>query len=192
MDKPANTKNTLHPLIMKRWSPRAFNSNKGIPEATFEIILEAASWAASSMNEQPWRYYYAFRKNEASFEDLLDCLMEGNQLWAQKAAILMAVSMKKNFKRNGKTNPTAQHDVGLANAQLVLEALHHDIYAHLMGGFHKDKATELLGLPDDEEVVCFIALGYKADPSELPSDDLRERERAERSRYKIDQISKRI
>lgn len=192
MNKTAETKFTIHPLLAERWSPRSFDSEKQISPEDLHAILEAASWAPSSMNEQPWRYYYAKRGDTDSFTALWDCLMEGNQVWAKNVSVLMAVSMKKYFQRNQKVNRTAQHDVGLANAQLVLEALHRGIHAHMMGGFHDDAARSVLNLPEEEEVVCFIALGYKADPSKLPNEKLQEREMAERSRLSIDTIATRL
>ena len=192
MNKTADTKYSIHPLLAERWSPRSFDAQREISEQDIYGILESAAWAPSSMNEQPWRYYYAHRADEDSFKALWECLTEGNQVWAKDVSILMAVSMKKYFQRNGKVNRTAQHDVGLANAQLVLEALHRGIHAHMMGGFHDDKARSLLNLPEEEEVVCFVALGYKADPAHLADEKLQKREMAERSRLSIDSIATRL
>ncbi len=187
MDKSASTKHKLHSLIAQRWSPRSFDTDTPISAEDAEALFEAAGWAASSMNEQPWRYYYAHRSDEKGFQDLVNCLVEGNQIWAKNAAILIAISYRENFERNDKENATAKHDTGLANANLVLEALSRNIYAHMMGGYHKDKTIELLQM-EDESPVCFMALGYLDDPEALPNENLRDREKAKRSRKPLDEI----
>jgi nitroreductase len=181
MDKAAITSQPIHGLIAQRWSPRSFDPNTPISEHDLAGIFEAARWAASSMNEQPWRYYYAHRKDKNGFADLLGCLMDGNQIWAKDAAVLIAITYKERFALNDKKNVTAPHDTGLANAQLVLEALSRNIYAHMMGGYHKDKTMDLLEL-DDESPICFMALGYQNTPDALANADLKKREEAKRTR----------
>lgn len=187
MDKPAKTSQPIHGLISQRWSPRSFDSDTPISDRDLEGIFEAARWAASSMNEQPWRYYYAHQSEKKGFQDLLDCLMDGNKIWAKNAAVLVAITYRENFESNGKKNVTAPHDTGLANAQLVLEALSRNIYAHMMGGYHKDKTIELLDLKN-ESPICFMALGYQDTPDALANEDLKKRERAERTRKDQDII----
>jgi len=181
MEKSAKTNQPIHGLISQRWSPRSFDVDTPISDHDLAGIFEAARWAASSMNEQPWRYYYAHRSQEKGFGELLDCLVDGNKVWAKNAAVLIAVTYRENFEMNGKKNPTAPHDTGLANAQLVLEAMSRNIYAHMMGGYHNDKTNELLGL-DEESPICFMALGYQDVPEALPNDDLQKNEKEERTR----------
>jgi nitroreductase len=187
MDKTASTQHALHSLIAQRWSPRSFDPKTPISPEDAEALFEAAGWAASSMNEQPWRYYFAHRSDEEGFQDLLDCLVDGNQVWAKNAAVLIAISYRENFEKNDKENVTAKHDTGLANANLVLEALSRNIYAHMMGGYHKDKTIDLLQM-QDESPVCFMALGYLDDPEALPNDKLRDSEKAKRTRKPLDEI----
>ncbi|NBB88289.1 MAG: nitroreductase [Bacteroidetes bacterium] len=187
MDKSAKTKQQINHLISQRWSPRSFDPDTAISKENLEGIFEAARWAASSMNEQPWRYYYAHREEEKGFNELLDCLVDGNKIWAKNAAVLIAITYRNNFETNGKKNITAPHDTGLANAQLVLEALSRNIYAHMMGGFHKDKTEKRLKLID-ETPICFMALGYQDEPEALPTEDLQKREKSERTRKDPEEI----
>jgi nitroreductase len=150
-------------------------------------MLEAASWAPSSSNEQPWRYKYAFRNTEG-FKTIWDCLVPGNQQWTDKAAVLLVCIAKKNFARNGKPNRHYMHDCGLANENLLLQAMNMNIYGHPMAGFNMEDTIKALGLAEDEEPVCFIAMGYIGDPDTLEEPN-RTREKEERTRKSIDEIS---
>lgn len=188
MSKIANTHHPVIDLIRKRWSPRSF-SEKAISTDDVHTLIEAASWAASAMNEQPWRYYYAFRGNE-SFDNLWNCLLPGNQPWAKHAAVLM-VSVAKTSYADGKPNATALHDTGMANANLLIQATSMDIYGHLMGGFDKEKTKATLRLEDDLQPVCMIALGYLNEAHKL-EEPFRSRELTPRRRHHIDHISKEL
>ncbi len=157
--KVANTSRPVHRLIRKRWSPRTF-SDEPINEEGLQTLFEAASWAASSYNDQPWQYIYAHRSDEEGFQKLLSCLKEGNQKWAKDAAVLVLSMARRYFSRNDKPNRHYMHDTGAANTTLVLQAASMDIYGHMMAGFHIDKTIETFELPDEIEPVCFIALGY--------------------------------
>ncbi|HMK02701.1 MAG TPA: nitroreductase family protein [Ferruginibacter sp.] len=176
----------MHELIEKRRSIRAF-ADKEISKDDMLPIIEAASWAPSSMNEQPWRYQYAYRGSEG-FQTLWNCLVPSNQLWTDKAAVLMVCIAKKNFSRNGKANRHYMHDCGLANENLIIQAISMDIYAHPMGGFDMELTKKTFQLGDDDEPVCFIALGYKGDPSQLEEPN-RTRETEQRTRKSIAEIS---
>ncbi|MEP7196260.1 MAG: nitroreductase family protein [Saprospiraceae bacterium] len=159
---------TNHPVlseISKRWSARAFDSSL-IGQEELETLLEAASWAPSANNEQPWTYYYAHH-GTAGFESLWECLMEANRPWTTKASILMVACTRKQFEKSGKNNHTAEHDLGMANALLLLQATKMNIYGHLMGGFERHKIIELLNLDEHMHPVCMIALGKLADPETL-------------------------
>lgn len=187
--KITETDRDIHPLIEKRWSPRAF-SDKSITEEQVQQLLEAARWSASSMNEQPWRYVYAFR-GTPGFDQLWQCLMPGNQPWAKNAAVLMLAMYKKTFSRNGRPNASATHDLGMANAQMILQAAEHDIYAHMMGGFDKDQTMELLEFDDDVAPFCIIAFGYLGDPDQL-REPYKTRELGQRSRLPVEAFAKNI
>jgi nitroreductase len=181
MDKPAPIAHDVHELIRDRWSPRAF-SKRPLRGAVLRSLLEAARWAPSCFNEQPWRFLVAHRDNQAEFERLLSCLDEKNQRWAKGAAVLMLSVARASFARNGKPNRHALHDVGLAVAQLTLQATALGLGVHQMAGFSAERARELYAIPAEFEPVAAIAVGYPGDPDALPG-DLRERELGARSRH---------
>jgi nitroreductase len=185
--KIATTHNPVIDLIKDRWSARSFSS-KEISQKELDTILEAASWAFSSNNAQPWHYVYAFRQ-DASFEKLHHCLMPGNQPWTKNAAVLMvALADKKN--PNGSENRIARHDVGAANATLMLQALTMGIYGHVMGGFDAAKTIDTLGIdPEVLDPVAFIALGYLDSPEKL-EEPFKTRELTARSRKGLSEIAK--
>lgn len=164
-DKEAKSKYPIIDIIKKRWSPRAF-STKEVSKKDIHTIFEAASWAASGNNEQPWEYFYATRGSKG-FQQLWDCLMPGNQPWAKDAAVLVAAVALKTIANTGAPNLTAVHDLGLANSNLLLQATSMDIYAHCMAGFVKTKLQKTLNLSKDEEPVCMIALGYLGNAEDL-------------------------
>jgi nitroreductase len=185
--KVTDTEFDIHSIIEKRWSPRAF-ADRSISEEQMQELLEAARWSASSMNEQPWRYVYA-HKGTPGFEQLWECLMPGNQPWAKNAAVLVVSMYKKTFSRNGRINSSAMHDLGMANAQMILQAAHRDIYAHMMGGFDKGKTSELLGLSEDTVPLCIIAFGYLGNPDQL-EEPYKTRELNERKRLPVASFAK--
>lgn len=177
--KEAVTKYPVHPIIRKRWSGRAF-SDKPITQSVLNQILEAASWAASSMNEQPWRYRYAFRDTEG-FKKMISCLSAGNRSWAKKAAVLILSIAKNNLGETNNVNRHAWHDVGAANAHLFFEATSLGIRGHVMAGFDYDKTIDTFQLPLEMEPVAFIALSYPGNADEL-EEPYKSREVTPRSR----------
>ena len=187
--KEAQAHYDLHPLIAKRWSPRSF-TDQVITEDQMHELFEAASWAPSAFNEQPWVYSYALR-GTAGFNTLWNCLKAGNQFWAQSAACLFVAYYRKTIRRNGKINSWGEHDLGLANAQLLLQALHRNIYGHLMAGFDKPRLIETLNIDENLEPVCMGALGYLGNADQLP-EPLFTRETAPRSRKSLDEFVTRI
>ncbi len=187
--KKATTALPVIDLIKSRWSPRAF-ADQPVSETDMQTILEAGSWAASSGNEQPWQYVYAM-KGTPGFEMLWNCLMEGNQGWTQQAAVLMVAIARKKFVRNGRDNVHAEHDLGMSNAGMFLQAVSMDIYPHPMGGFFPDKVQKVLSLPDDEKPVCMIAWGYLGDPERLDEKNHKS-EVQPRSRKHVSEFSKKI
>ncbi|MEM6264191.1 MAG: nitroreductase family protein [Bacteroidota bacterium] len=187
--KTPDTEADLHPLIEKRWSPRSF-SDQMIDEAQMTELLEAARWAASCNNEQPWKYVYAFRGTEG-FENIWGTLREGNQGWAKNASVLVVSLARQTFGANGNPNPWAAHDLGMANSQLTLQAMDKGIFAHFMAGFYPEKVNELLNLGEDVKPVAVIALGYRGEPEAL-EEPLRSRELATRSRKELSEIAEKI
>ena len=146
MSDRAHPDHQIHELISTRWSPYAFSS-RPIPTDDLRSIFEAARWAASSFNEQPWRYLVASRDREQDFERLLDCLLEGNRIWAREAPTLALGCIMTTFSRNDRPNRVAQHDLGLASASLTFEATSRGIYVHQMAGILPDKAREVFAIP---------------------------------------------
>ena len=181
--------NTFHPvidLIKNRWSPRSFFQEE-IEQNDLDAILEAASWAPSANNEQPWQYIYAHRGSEG-FETLKSCLAPTNAAWAKDASVLLASISRKTFSLTDKENRTAMHDVGMANANLIMQALSMNIYGHFMGGFDKEKLTADLGLTTHQEPVCMIALGF-LDVAEKLEEPLLSREIQVRQRKALEEFT---
>ena len=177
----------LHGLIRHRWSPVGFDGDRSIEGAKLLSILEAARWAASSSNLQPWRFIVAPKQNQAEFQKVLSVLAEGNQTWAQHAAVLL-IAVAHKFRKPDVINRHAGHDLGQAIAQMALQALDQGIYVHQMGGFFPDKARELYQIPDEFEPYTAIAMGYRAPDLDHLSDGHRGRESAQRERQSLSEM----
>jgi len=183
--KEADTQNDIHPLIRKRWSARAF-SDQVIDDATMQQLFEAASWAPSSMNDQPWKYMYA-HKSDPTFQDFFECLLAGNKLWNDNASVLILSLAQKQFSNNANDNRHAWHDVGAANTLLLLQAADLNIFGHQLGGFDREKTIETFNLPENLEPVCFISLGYLGDVERL-KEPFKTREFVKRTRKNISEF----
>lgn len=177
---------TIHNLISKRKSIRAF-SDQSIDQETLTALFEAARWAPSSSNEQPWRFIVARKEDKIAFDKMQQCLMDGNKIWAKDAAALFITIAKKTFTNNERTNIYAWHDVGLATAMLSVQATELNLFLHQMGGFKPELAKELFNIPDDFDAVSIIAIGYEGNPDSLP-ENLRLRETSERVRKPIEEL----
>lgn len=178
----------LQDLIRRRWSPLGFDRERDIDRATLLSILEAARWAASSFNLQPWRFIVAPRQNPVEFQKILSVLKEGNQTWARDAAVLM-IAVAQRHQQPDAPNRHAAHDLGLAISQLVLQALDRGVYVHQMGGFFPDKARALYGIPDEFEAFTAIALGYRAASLDHLAEAQRAREAAPRQRQALSEMA---
>jgi nitroreductase len=170
----------VHALITKRWSPYSFDS-RSVPDEDLRSLFEAARWAPSSYNEQPWNYIVAKKENPEEFQRLLSCLVDGNQVWAKAAPVLALGIAKLRFARNDQPNRAAIHDLGLAAGNLVVEATARGLWVHQMIGILPDKAREIYAIPEGYEPLTGIAIGYAGDPRALP-EGLRERDLARRPR----------
>jgi nitroreductase len=152
-----------------------------------ESLFEAARWAASSNNEQPWRYIVGVKgENPEQFDRLASTLVPANA-WAKDAPVLILSVAKTRFSQNNNPNRVALHDVGMATENLVLQALSEGIYVHQMGGFDVGKAREVFAIPEGFEPVAMIALGYPGDPGKL-DEKLKARELADRTRKTIEEF----
>ena len=188
-DRRAPTTYVIHELMSQRWSPRAF-STQPVEEEKLQQIFEAARWAASSSNVQPWRFLIA-RHGEESFSKLHDTLADGNKPWTEQVPVLLLSVTDTMFPAKGdkpaRENPTAKHDLGLAFANLSLQATELGLHLHPMAGFDKEKVKEAFGIPSPYEPLTVTAIGYLADSSTL-SEGLREREHAPRTRKPLEEI----
>lgn len=170
---PRESANNVDPMFLSRWSPRAF-MEKPIPEADLMSLFEAARWAPSCFNDQPWLFLYS--KSEKDKALFLSLLMDSNQVWAKAAPVLAFALTRKHFSHNQAPNRLAAFDTGAAWMSLALAAHKIGLATHAMGGFHQDAAYEKLQVPRDKfEIQCAIAIGYRADADTLPT-ALRDRE----------------
>ncbi len=174
MTRLEKTDHPIHELLQKRWSPRAF-ADRPVEPAKLVSLLEAARWAPSSFNGQPWAFIVATKDNPAEFAKLLSCLVEFNQSWAKGAPVLMLTVARLNFEHNSEHNRHAFHDVGLAMGNLSVQATSEGLFLHQMAGILPDVAKKTFGIPDGWEAVTGVALGYLGDPATLP-EKLRDRE----------------
>ena len=184
MEKLADTTYPIEPVLQQRWSPRAF-VERPVEPAKLLRLWEAARWSASCANQQPWYFLVATKEEAVEYARLLSCLRENNQQWAAHAPVLMVSVAKLSFDMNGQPNRYAFHDVGLAVANLIVQATALGLYVHQMAGFYPDKVRELYGVPDDFEPVAGIVLGYPGDAAAL-SEELRQREVAPRVRKPLE------
>jgi len=180
MSKEAKPGHPVHELIAQRWSPYGFSS-RPVPREDLLSLFEAVRWSASSFNEQPWRFLVAARDDGNEFERMLSCLMEGNQQWAKNAPVLGLSAARLRFTHNDKPNRVAVHDVGIASAQLTLEATARGLKVHQMAGILPERAQEVYGVPEGYEIVAGFAIGYAEQRTDLP-EKLQERDRKERTR----------
>jgi len=157
------------PIFHERWSPRSF-SGREVSRESLAHILEAARWAASSSNEQPWRYLVGVR-GSSTYDRIFASLVDSNQKWARTAPVLMLGTALANFQ-SGKPNRFAFYDLGAATSYMTLEAASLGLAAHQMAGYDQDKARELLGIPSDCLTGSVIALGYQDDPEKLADERL--------------------
>ena len=185
-DKKTSTDYPIHELLAKRWSPYGFEE-RSVSQSDLRSLFEAARWAASSYNEQPWSFLVARREEPEEFARLLSCLVEGNQGWAKAAPVLVLGVVSLRFSRNNKDNRAAVHDLGLAAGNLVVEATARGLNVHQMIGILPDKAREEYQIPEHHEAWTAMAIGYAADPAKLP-DALKERDLAPRQRKALTQF----
>lgn len=167
--------------IRHRRSRRALDTRVVEPEK-IRSLFEAARWAPSSMNEQPWTYVYTTLDQPELHESVLQSLNPSNQVWARQAPLFIVSMVRKQYSRNQALNTAALYDLGSANAFLSLQATHDGLIVHQIGGFDRQRIQEVLRIPDAYEVVLVMAVGYPGDPDALP-ENLRVRELAPRVRF---------
>lgn len=185
MIKIANTHHPVIDLIKHRWSARSF-SNQVVHEDDLRTLIEAATWAPSANNEQPWQFVVATQDTER-FAAIYDSLAAGNQPWCKYAPAFVVALARKTFKANGNMNPWAKHDVGIATGFLTLQATAMGLHTHPMAGYDKEKLMNNLNLPDNVEPLCVLAVGYLA-AADLLEEPFKTRELTPRTRLPLSEV----
>jgi nitroreductase len=164
--------NAIHPLITSRWSPRAFTTQRVDP-ATLRTLFEAARWAFSSYNEQPWRFVVGTKDQPEEFAKVLNVLVPANQAWAKTAYVVGISFGKKTFSHNSSPDRFGLHDAGAALANMAIQATAMGLHMHAMGGFDAARAKADFGVPDDFDAGAAFAIGYVDGPDAPPADRTR-------------------
>jgi len=173
-------------IIQERWSPVAFSSSK-VEEFKIKAMFEAAGYAPSCNNEQPWLFVYTTQDEKEAFNDYMGFLAEGNKLWAKNAYALAISMARTKFSYNDKPNRFAFYDTGMAVTNLLLQAHTLDIFVHQMGGYSIEKVKEYFSLGDDIEPVAMMAIGYLGDGSDL-SPELLKRDEKRKPRKSVSEF----
>lgn len=176
----------INQVLRERYSTVIFSS-KQIEEEKLTSLFEAARWAPSAFNEQPWQFIVGLKNKDDNYKKLFDCMVEANQYWAKYAPVLVLSLARKNSSVSGKPNRFAHYDTGMAVGNLLAQATSLGLFVHQMGGYSVSKVLEFFEIGDDLEPMALMAIGYKGD-TELFPDDLKERELKKRVRKSIDEI----
>ncbi len=179
-ERIAHPEHPVLPIIKERYSPYVMNG-QAVESEKLLSCLEAARWAASSFNEQPWRYILATRDDTEAWNKAMNCLVEANQDWAKNAGVLLLACTKKTFSYNGKPNRVHEHDLGMAGCSLTLQAQAIGLHVHMMGGINHASIRATYQVPDDFEPLTAIAIGY-ADKPENGDPELAKRDTGTRER----------
>ena len=186
MEKSAPTDHPIHKLISQRWSPRAFDA-KLVPADVLRSLFEAARWAPSSNNEQPWAYLVATRDNAEEFAKMSSVLVEFNAGWAKHAPVLALAVYELAFAKNGAPNRNVPYDTGAATALLSIEATARGLFVHQMAGFDPDKARQVFDIPAGWEAIAALAIGYAGHADKLPQ-PYKDRETGPRTRKPLSEF----
>jgi nitroreductase len=184
--KQAPAQEKVLPVILHRWSPRSF-ADRDVSPADLRTVFEAAHWAASSYNEQPWRFLVGARNSE-TYKKIFSTLMEFNQLWARTAPVLILGAAKAKFSHNSSPNPVALYDLGAAAATLCYQATALGLFTHQMAGFDRDAARKVFNAPQDYVFGAVMALGYQGEPASLTNQQMLAQETAPRQRKDLSEI----
>ncbi|MFD1038792.1 nitroreductase family protein [Virgibacillus byunsanensis] len=168
-----NASYDIDPIYLKRWSPRSFK-DKEVSDEDLNSIFEAARWAPSAANVQPWRFIFAQSAEDRN--KFLSFIHDGNVAWCDKAPVLVAVVSKMDEVRFGGDNPTHAFDTGAAWGFLALEAIRKGLITHAMGGFDREKAKKVLHIPENYMIHAIVAVGYQGETAEL-KEQYQEREK---------------
>ena len=167
MSRQASPDFPIHELLAARHSPYAFDPAREVSAEDVTALFEAARWTMSSYNAQPWRYIIGVKGGEV-WQQVYDCLLEGNQPWAANAPVLALGLTRTTFEHNGKPNSAAEHDLGAASALLTVEATARDLCVHQMIGIDVDKVLATFTLEEDIRPLTALAIGYLGDDQHIP------------------------
>lgn len=182
-ERKAITSVPINELAARRWSPRAFDAQRGVTPAQAAALIEAARWAPSCFGAEPWRFLMWNRATDpAGWQQAFDCLSDNNKKWAGKVPLLLLACAGATFEHNGQTNRWAQYDTGMAALSLSLEAVAQGMIAHQMGGFDIAKVRAAFAIPDDFMPMAMIAVGYQASPETIDDEETRQKELKARGR----------
>jgi nitroreductase len=185
-ERKAETRVPIDDLLARRWSPRAFDANRGVSREQLAALLEAARWAPSCNGDEPWRYLIWDRgRDAAGWHKAFECLSENNRKWCRNVPVLMLSCAGSIFGHSGKPNRFAQHDTGAADLSLALQAVTLGLIVHQMGGYDAAKTRESFGIPEEYTPQAMIAVGYQASPDVL-DEDTRQKELKPRSRKPVE------
>jgi nitroreductase len=184
--KKAPSAEGVIPVILERWSPRSFTDREVSP-ALLHNVFEAARWAASSFNEQPWRFLVGTR-GSSTYDKIYQALGEFNKKWARTAPVLILNAAKSKFDKNGKDNRVAFYDLGAAASYLALQAAALRLATHQMEAFDTEAARKAFGIPAEYTIGAAIALGYQGEPAALADDQLVQREMSPRTRKPLNEF----
>lgn len=188
MKGPAPVEVKIETLLSDRRSPYAIDPNKGVSEGDMRALMEAARWSASAYNAQPWRYVVGVKgRSDDVWQQIHDVLADGNKPWTANAPVLVLTVVNRVFAHNGKANQAAEHDMGLASAQLTVEATARNLVVHQMVGINFDDANAAFSVQEPEAVFTALAIGYQADASVI-TDDYAQRDAEPRQRKTIDEM----
>jgi nitroreductase len=178
----------IHDLLAARCSPYAFDPRRDVSEADLKSLFEAARWAMSSYNAQPWRYIVGVKgRSQEVWDKVHAVLVEGNQPWAGNAPVLALGIVEKNFEHNGKPNKAAEHDLGAASALLTVEAVARGLVVHQMIGIEPEAAHEAFGLAAGQQALTALAIGYQGAAADV-AEKFAERDEGPRERKPLTDI----
>ena len=185
--KNASADHPILDVLAERYSPYVFEPT-GVEREKLLSCLEAARWAASSYNEQPWSFIIAERSDEDQFSAMLNCLVEANQHWAANAGVLMVTVAQESFSKNNKPNRVCDHDIGLAVGNLTVQATSLGLAVHQMAGINLSKTRQVYSIPDSHHPLTAIALGYAGDAQSANDEQMVERDAAPRNRKPLSEF----
>jgi len=186
MQKKADTSVPIHPILTDRWSPRSFDPTALISTEDMTALMEAARWAPSSYNFQPWRFIIS-RRGDETFQKICEAISGFNQVWAPNASALIAVVVEQ--KTEGHIYPPiALFDTGLAVSQMTVEAHHRGFIIHQMIGFDKEKMNKTFNISGQQDCIVILAIGRQGPPENLPEGQAREREVLPRERNQLSDL----